>query len=250
MQSLKTPSATTGKAMFLGREERSHFFAALAVAAVVELLIVLAAAYIARRAPRAVVQPQVTIIHMVAPPKPLPPPPKPAPVIPPKPLPPPPPLPLPAPKPVPLPLPKPPPKPVPRPRQRPPVPVKPKRVVPKPVQPPVPQAPPQPPSAPVPEAVQENALEAYAAVVHDAVQADLQVPATVALMHLSGVTRIALNISPDGSLRRAEVIASSGIPMIDQAALAKVRATKFPPFSGKMPNHAITIEISVQLRSQ
>ena len=113
------------------------------------------------------------------------------------------------------------------------------------------QPPPSPPRpAPIPEAVQENAIEAYASVVHDAVQADLQVPDTVAMMQLSGTTKIALNIAPNGNLLSTTIIESSGIAMIDSAALVTVRATHFPTFSGKMPNYPITIEISVRMKSQ
>ena len=92
-------------------------------------------------------------------------------------------------------------------------------------------------------------MEAYASVVHDAVQADLQVPETVAMMQLSGTTKIALNIAPNGSLLSMTIIQSSGIAMIDKAALATVRATRFPSFSGTMPHHPITIEISVRMKS-
>ena len=213
-------------------EERSHFLFALLAAMVVELLVVLAGAYIANR-PQPVLQPPpVTLIHVVVTPKPVPPPPKPVP---------PPPRPMP-----------PPPRPVPRPspkvQPRPPV----RHTIsrPKPIAQQV-QPPPSPPRpAPIPEAVQENAMEAYASIVHDAVQADLQVPEMVAMMHLSGTTKIALNIAPNGNLLSATVIESSGVAMIDNAALATVRASRFPSFSGKMPNHPITIEISVRIKSQ
>ena len=226
-------------------EDSSHFFYALLAAVVIEFLIVLAGVYISHRPQPVLQQPRVTLIHVVVTPKPAPPPPKPAPP-PPKPMPPPP-KPAPLPKPVP-----PPPKPMPRPLPK----VQPRPVVhhfiakPKPVPKKV-QAPPTlPRPAPIPKAVQESALEAYASVVHDAVQADLQVPETVAMMHLSGNTKIALNIAPNGSLLRATILESSGIAMIDNAALATVRSAHFPSFSGKMPDHAITIEISVSMKSQ
>ena len=226
-------------AVTLFPEERSHFLFALLAAMVVELLVLLAGAYIANR-PQPVLQPPpVTLIHVVVTPKPVPPPPKPVPP-PSKPVPPPP-------RPMP-----PPPRPVPRPspkvQPRPPV----RHTIsrPKPIAQQV-QPPPSPPRpAPIPEAVQENAMEAYASIVHDAVQADLQVPEMVAMMHLSGTTKIALNIAPNGNLLSATVIESSGVAMIDNAALATVRASRFPSFSGKMPNHPITIEISVRMKSQ
>ena len=220
-------------------KERSHFFPSLLAAMVIELLVVLAGVYIAHR-PQPVLQPpRVTFIHVVTAPKPVPPPPKPVPP-PPKPVPPPP-------KPVP-----PPPRPMPRPLPK----VQPKPVVrhaiakPKPIAQQAPPPPSPPRQVPIPEAVKENAMEVYAGVVHDAVQTNLQVPDTVAMMHLSGVTKIALSVAPNGNLLSATVIKSSGISLIDKAALATVRATHFPPFSGKMPKHPITIEISVSMKSQ
>ena len=111
-----------------------------------------------------------------------------------------------------------------------------------------PTPPPRP--APVSAAVQENALQAYAGAVHQAVQADLKVPQMVEMMHLSGTAEIALRIAPDGRLLGARVIRSSGAPPIDRAALASVHATHFPAFSSKMPHHPITVDIAVKLRSR
>ncbi|OZB39025.1 MAG: hypothetical protein B7X48_10860 [Acidiphilium sp. 34-60-192] len=143
------------------------------------------------------------------PPKPIPKPP------PPKPLPPPPPKVVTPPKPPP----PPPPKPIPRPKPRP-------IVHPKPV-PHVAAPPPPPPPPPQPQisaAQQADATELYAARVHAAVQDDLHVPEQVAMMHLRGITTLAITIAPSGALLGVSVARSSGAPPIDQAALAAVRA--------------------------
>ncbi|HQT87229.1 MAG TPA: energy transducer TonB [Acidiphilium sp.] len=174
-------------------------------------------------------------IHVIAPPppKPIPKPP------PPKPLPPPPPKVVTPPKPPP----PPPPKPIPRPKPRP-------IVHPKPV-PHVAAPPPPPPPPPQPQisaAQQADATELYAARVHAAVQDDLHVPEQVAMMHLRGITTLAITIAPSGALLGVSVARSSGAPPIDQAALAAVRATRFPPFTAKMPHHAVTFDLQVKLR--
>lgn len=239
-------------------DERQSFGLALLAALVFEAGLVLFAAWAVPAGGSAGKQLQVTRIRMLAPPpppKPLPPPPKPVPP-PPRPIPPPP-KPIPPPKPPPPlprpPVPVPPPKPLPKPRPRP-VPVhhhivhKPKPVPHMSAPPPPPQPAPQP--APIPAAVQESALEAYAGAVHQVVQADLKVPQMVEMMHLSGVTGLALRIAPDGTLLAARVIRSSGAPPIDRAALAAVRATHFPRFTPDMPHHPITVDIAVKLSGQ
>lgn len=246
-------------------DERSSFGFALLAALILEIALVLFAVWVVPAGGPVGHHPQVTRIKMLAPPpppKPLPPPPKPVqpPPPPPKPIPPPPkavpppkpPPPLPKP-PVPVPAPKPKPKPKPLPKPRPKPVVKHRRVDHKPKPVPHMAAPPPPPAprpAPVPVAVQESALEAYAGAVHQVVQADLKVPQMVEMMHLSGVTGLALRIAPDGTLLRARVIRSSGTPPIDRAALAAVRATHFPKFTPQMPHHPITVDIAVRLSGQ
>ena len=235
-------------------EGRLSFPIALVAALIVEVVLVVLVASMPPSPVPAARHPQVTRIRMLAPPpkpkpvppKPLPPPPKP--VQPPKPhVPPPPPIPKP---PLPVPVPKPLPKPVPKPRPKPVVHHRP-APRPKPVahQVPRPVAPTPPKPQPVPAAVQENALEAYAGSVHVAVQADLKVPEMVKMLHLSGVTELALRIAPSGQLLGVSVIRSSGAPPIDRAALAAVRATRFPPFGATMPHHPITVDISIRLRT-
>lgn len=235
-------------------QEPDRFGFALIAALLLEAAAAIGFVHFANQAgPVANHQPRIMKIQMLAPPpkpKPLPPPPKPVPLPPPpKPLPPPP-LPVAPPKP----LPPPPPKPVPRHIARPipkPRPVKPRPVKPAPhIVQPRPQPP--PPPAPAPPAVSaaeiETATARYAAMVHSSVQADLQVPAMVTMMHLRGVTTVSIEIAPSGALLGVSVLRSSGAPPIDQAALASVRATRFPPFSGDMPHHPIAFTLQVKLR--
>ncbi|MDD2876801.1 MAG: TonB family protein [Acidiphilium sp.] len=235
-------TAKLGQPMF---EQRDYFGRAVATALAIEILAGLALMHFANQAgPVANHRPRIMKIQMLAPPpKPLPPPPKPLPP-PPKPIPqppkplPPPPLPVAAPKP-------PPPKPIPRPRPVPhPHPLKP---VPH-IAIPKPQPPPPPPQPEVSSAERESATARYAAVVHQSVQNDLRVPQLVEMMHLRGVTTVAIEIAPSGALLSVSVARSSGAPPIDNSALASVRATRFPPFLEKMPHHPITFTLQVKLR--
>jgi protein TonB len=229
-------------------QEPDRFGFALVAALLVEAAATLAFVHFANQpGPVANHRPRIMKIQMMAPPpKPLPPPPKPMPP-PPKPLPPPP-LPVAPPKPLP---PPPPPKPIPRPVPRP-IP----RPIPHPMKPvphiavPRPQPPPPPPVQPAVSAAEvESATARYAALVHSSVQADLRVPEMVQMMHLRGVTTVSITIAPSGALVGVSVLRSSGAPPIDQAALAAVRATRFPPFSGKMPHHAVSFTLQVKLRA-
>lgn len=236
-------------------DHRSSFPIALLAALAVEICLVLLAINVIPQRELVSSHPQVTRIRMLAAPKPkpLPPPPKPvAPPPPPKALPPPPkqvaPPPLPPP-PVPVAQPKPPP---PRPRKV----VKRHRVVhrivhrtkPVPPQPAPPRPQPQPQPARVSAAARENALQAYAAMVHRVVQSSLKVPEMVEMMHLAGVAELELMVGPDGRLLGEHVLHSSGAPPIDRAALAAVKAARLPKFTPKMPNHPITVEIAIRLK--
>lgn len=227
-------------------QEKDRFGFALIAALLLEAAATLAFVHFANQAgPVADHRPRVMKIQMLAPPpkpKPLPPPPKPVPVPPPPKALPPPPLPVAPPKPIP-----PPPKPVPRPLAHPiprPRPVKPAPHI---VQP-RPQPPP-PPAPPVVSAAEvETATARYAAMVHSSVQADLRVPEMVTMMHLRGVTTVSIEIAPSGALLGVSVLRSSGAPPIDRAALASVRATRFPPFTADMPHHAMAFTLQVKLR--
>ena len=211
---------------------QSRFGWALVSALVVQAALLLVFLHIANQGPVVVKHRSVMKIHVIAPPpKPIPKPP------PPKPLPPPP-KPVTPPKPLP-----PPPKPIPRPRPKPVVHPKP---IPHVAAPPPPPAP--PPQPVVSAAAQADATALYAGQVHEAVQADLKVPETVAMMHLRGVTTVAIVIAPSGALLGVSVLHSSGAPPIDRAAVAAVRATRFPPFTAKMPHRALTFDLKVRIR--
>ena len=103
------------------------------------------------------------------------------------------------------------------------------------------------PPAPTP-AETASAVMRYAAVLNARVQGRLVVPAEVQMMQLSGATVVAMQVAPDGRLLGVAVARSSGIPPIDRAALAAVRRTTLPPFTGDMPRHPVTFDLTVRLK--
>jgi periplasmic protein TonB len=66
-------------------------------------------------------------------------------------------------------------------------------------------------------------------------------------MGLHGVTTVVFRLTPAGHLLWAKVEKSSGVPPIDNAALARVKATLYPAFPAALPQHDTTFEIAVKL---
>jgi protein TonB len=267
-----------------GAPERDRFGIAFVAALLLEGVAVLALGWLPPPAPPAPAAPKPMQIHAATlppppappappqptpqeqPPPPPPPPPEPAPPPPPEPAPPPPPPPEPTPPPPePAPPPPPPEPPPPEPLPEPPPPTKPppprKIAVPRKVQaprppvtqapptktPPPPEAPPAPAAPAVSAAVQATETELYAAALRARVQANLTVPRAVRLLGIGGVSRVAIELAPNGSLIGASLAKSSGSADIDAAALQSVRASQFPPFSAKMPQHNLTFILSVRM---
>jgi protein TonB len=177
------------------------------------------------------------------PPKPIPPPPKPV-VPPPVPVPPPPPMPVAPPVPVPPPL-APPHHMVthrPPPRRH----AAPPRVTP-PVQQPPPVEQPQPPAA-APAAPSAGELDLFQAEMRRAVQAAAVNPASAELAHEAGVVRLSF-IYQDGVASGITVIASSGFPLLDQAAIQAVRNAQFPPQPPDFAGRADQVVVDVIFRA-
>lgn len=218
----------------------SPFIRSFIAAAVIEAVIIGGLLYAGSiiPPPRDVIQKKKVIaIHMVQPippqPKPIPVPPPPKPVVQPKPKP------VLVPIPIPIPIPKPvvhhtPPKPLLA--KAPTAPVYTPPVV----------KPSAPPPAPSP-AMQQNAIDSYAAMLRTRVQADTRVPEAVRLMHTSGTAVVAFRLTPAGRLLSAHVAQGSGVGPIDRAALKAVENGYYPPFTKKMPKHDMTFDVRVHL---
>lgn len=227
--------------------ERSSFGRALLVGAILEALLLGGVVWFADRASPPPPKPrrQVVAVHLVqpAPPKPVPPSPKP--LVHPKPVP----KPLPRPlvsHPLPRPIPHPVPKPVAHPATKPllaktPVPAAPVFTPPPVVTPPAP--PPPAPSA----AEQANAIDSYAALVRERVQANLRVPGEVRAMRLRGSAVVAFRLTPGGLLLWAHVVRPNPMGVINRAALRTVESTVYPPFSNQMPKHPLVFNVTVKI---
>ena len=166
--------------------------------------------------------------------------------------------PRPAPKPLAPPVVKPkPPKPTPpKPRARPrplprplPTPVQPRIVTPpaptpqtRPAMPVAPPPPPPPkPAKPDPEAVKFS----FEAALREAIQATVHFPEAARLMHLQGRTLVRFTFR-DGHVSAIRIVTSSGVPPLDQAAIAAVRNAPCPPTPAALAGRALSFEIWVR----
>jgi len=109
----------------------------------------------------------------------------------------------------------------------------------------VPVAPPPPPAAA--GASSADLLARYTAELNAAVQSGLRVPGMVRAMRLHGTATVLFKLTPSGQLLWAQLARSSGVPQIDDAAMAKVRATAYPPFPVALGREDMTFEIEVKL---
>lgn len=184
----------------------------------------------------------------------------------PAPTPPPPPKIIPPPKPVPAVIPKPPPvpskivvatkppppvhhvvKPAPRPVIHHAVP-RPPRPVPHPAPRPTPPAPVH--TAPAPAPVPTSGIPIYGQQMYEILQANQNVPQALAQLGVSGTAIIRITVAPDGHVISARIIKSSGIPLIDQTALAHAREAHFAAFNRDMPGTPLTFTVPVEIQPQ
>ncbi len=106
---------------------------------------------------------------------------------------------------------------------------------------------------PPPQTVVENTrsvLARYTAMLNSAIQSGLRVPGMVRAMRLHGIATVIFELKPSGRLLWAKLERSSGMPPIDQAALAKVKSSRFPPFLKGLPRQATTFQIAVKLSTR
>lgn len=107
---------------------------------------------------------------------------------------------------------------------------------------------PQPPPVPIVTQNNPNILARYTSMLRAATQAGLKVPGMVRAMRLQGIATVVFKLAPAGGrVLWARLVHSSGVPMIDQAAIAKVKATDYPPFLPGLPQHDSTFKIAVRL---
>lgn len=106
---------------------------------------------------------------------------------------------------------------------------------------------PLPPPPAIPAGNTASALARYTALLHAAIQSGLRVPGMVRAMRLRGIATVIFRLTPSGQLLWARLARSSGIPPIDNAALAKVKSSGYPPFPRSLPQQDTTFKIAVRL---
>ena len=101
-----------------------------------------------------------------------------------------------------------------------------------------------PPAAPVQNS---SGVGPYARALHGEIEANVEVPAAIEQLGLSGTAVVTFMITPQGALVNARVARSSGNPLIDQAALAAVRRTSYHAFTSNMPTQALPFTVPIEI---
>lgn len=109
--------------------------------------------------------------------------------------------------------------------------------------------PPPPPPAPQPDmSAQLRALANYQSQVHAAVQAAVYYPPAAVTMHFSGKALVEFHLQ-DIHVSGARIITSSGLGMIDNAALQAVQNAQYPTppesLRGKDQTFRVLVELSL-----
>ncbi len=148
------------------------------------------------------------------------------------------------------------PHPAPRPKRRPPIvhrrPVPlpaPVKTLPPPPRP-VSRAPTPPPPPPPSPATAAQAVDRYAVMLRTRIQSGLVVPRRVTALGLSGKALVAFELTPEGRLIWVRIVRSSGIGLVNRAALAAVRSRHYPPFTKSMPHHPTVFRVRVGLNDR
>jgi protein TonB len=113
-----------------------------------------------------------------------------------------------------------------------------------------PVAPPAPPPPPVPAPptlARPDPMLLYAAQVKAAVQSAVVYPAQAQRQRLVGRTRVQFTLR-DGKPSEASVLQSSGLGVLDQAALASVAAARYPAPSDDLAGVARQFQVWVEFR--
>jgi protein TonB len=104
---------------------------------------------------------------------------------------------------------------------------------------------PAPKLAPPAPMVSAQVSMAFEAQVRAAVQSALVYPAAARMMQLSGRTKVAFTYQ-DGQTSGLRVVHSSGSALLDHAALAAVRAARYPEPDGAQRHKPLAFELWVQ----
>lgn len=110
------------------------------------------------------------------------------------------------------------------------------------------QTPPAPPAPSVQSNLKADELAEYAARVRGAVQAALQYPAAAREMQFVGRARVEFTLT-DGHPGQARIVSTSGVNMLDRAAVRAVSSADYPsppaPFKSKTKTFQIWVEFNL-----
>ena len=107
--------------------------------------------------------------------------------------------------------------------------------------PPPPPAPPPKPRTPDIAAVKFS----FEGSLREAIQAAVHFPEAARLMHVQGRTLVRFAFR-DGHVSAVQVVTSSGVPPLDQAAIAAVRQAPYPPTPAALAGRTLSFEIWVR----
>lgn len=112
---------------------------------------------------------------------------------------------------------------------------------------PAPVSPPASSGRPGPARVNPYAL--YSDLLRRRVQSVLTVPAVARALGLHGRTLVEFRLTPAGHLLWARVARTSGMRVLDRAALRAIKRARFPHFLARMRTEDTTFELSVHLHA-
>jgi len=98
------------------------------------------------------------------------------------------------------------------------------------------------------ETLQETALSNVRAALAHALRAKFSYPRRARLRGWEGTVVIALRILPDGAITDVRVSDSSGIGVLDEAAIRSISAVQIPEAVAWMDGHELAMLIPVQYR--
>ena len=93
----------------------------------------------------------------------------------------------------------------------------------------------------------QSLMSRYVEEIRTRVDSNLQVPAQLVALDMSGTCVLEFTISPNGTLLSSRILTSSGIAMVDNAALEALRSSSlsaFLPGMGTSP-HTFTMPVNV-----
>lgn len=106
---------------------------------------------------------------------------------------------------------------------------------------------PAPAAPPVSKAQVQSLMARYVEEIRARVDANLQVPPQLASLGLGGTCILEFTLAPDGSLLSSRILTSSGLALVDHAALAALRSSHFMQFLPGMGTVAHTFTMPVQV---